>query len=174
MKVAPLYIFLAVLLSCQYSSDTEKYITTGTYITDEISVAFPDSLFETRMISDSLTIYASMNDSIEYHAAVAKSKNTFHTVSNEEIEGIDANLFMYIQTQKGENIKTSEIEIDGQPATRFDYESDYVLLRDKSVHKGILLYYKNYMVVIEFVNRNDLEEIVSRRKAVFLGSLRIN
>lgn len=145
----------------------------ATLITDDVYLTLPDSIFERYNEVNDIIIYAMINDSIEYHVAVADNKEPVYSDSVKKIEGFDANLFRFSETQEGYNLTSKDSSINGYPALFFNYQSDIKNLKVVSNHQGFLTYHKNHMIIIEFVNRIDLEEIIDEERSDFLNSMKI-
>ncbi|MBR9918120.1 hypothetical protein GYB29_10660 [bacterium] len=146
-----------------------------TYLVNEVSVTFPDtSIISNSYNNDSIRIYAFIEDSIECLAAIFIGGEYIEQDSIDIIEGLDANLYKYIETQKGYDVNTTDTLIGTDSATYFNYKSAFLMLRDSSNHEGIMLYYENYWILIETVIPKTIAGNMDEKKEEFLSSLRLD
>ena len=168
MKKCTLLLILIITISCLQKPKN------GTTITNEIYLTIPESFFDRKEVMDNITIYVKINDSIEHKVAVADNQTLINSDSIKKIEGFDANLFQYAKTQEAYNLTSKDSSVVNNPALFFNYQSDILNAKEETNHSGFLTYHKNHMVIIEFVNRKDLDSIIEKERTDFLSSIKIN
>jgi hypothetical protein len=145
----------------------------ATFMSEDIYLVFPDTLVESRQYAENMVIYATMNDSIECKATLAEGDKNMHADSVSKIQGIDANIYKFVETQLGYDLVAKDTLIDGKEAISFSYINDFRGSTFEFNNNGYIIYHDSLMILVEYSNRSDLEDLISPQRAEFLQSIRI-
>jgi hypothetical protein len=168
LNKAILYITICTLFISLKSSAQNKV-----FLSENISVEFPDKAREFSQLEGQIMIYAVINDSFSCLASVFKGDTTFNQDSVNLIEGVDANIYQYVKVQFGKELSTSKAILDGVKVTHFSYKNDSNDVSDESYHYGTMIYHKNYLIFIEYAVNVNLDQEYELQRREFLESLKI-
>ncbi len=152
MKPALFLLLLTSLISIQSVSTEDK-----TQLTKDISIVFPCAVISNSIGADNLMFFT-VNDSFHISAAVSAMGEPVSADSVKQIAGHDANVFEYYRAFKGKGLKSSRSKVNSADRIDFTFQSvdeDLNGSSGTSDHKGLVLYHKQNLILIDFIISAD-------------------
>lgn len=169
----PLLIFfvLTSFVFCHQPKGTAR-----TFLSDDISLVFPDTSVKLQEGGFPPKIFTLFKDSFQIIATVATFDHEVSADSVNQINGIDANVVMFSKPLQGENIFAERQKLENVDVIHFEFESPKMMHISsglKSLHKGMVIYYKNTLSVIDFISDFEVEQNIQKIRDDFFYSLDI-